>query len=80
VNDELVYRGKVGTGFDGKEMERITAIISKLGPAAKPISDKIPEEMTTIWVIPDVTCEVVFASLTSNGTYREPVYQFLVEY
>jgi len=80
VGDELVYRGKVGTGFDGKEMTRIIGIISKLGPAAKPITDKITEEKTTIWITPDVTCEVVFASITSNGTYREPVYQFLVEY
>ncbi len=78
--DQLVYRGKVGTGFDGHKMKEIIAILQKVGNINKPIKEKTPDDKVTTWVCPEVTCEVQFASITDNGTYREPIFQFLVEY
>ncbi len=77
---ELLYRGKVGTGFDDKKMREITSILRKLDVIKKPVSEKIPDEKVTTWIVPDVSCKVQFASLTNNGTYREPIFMGLVDY
>ncbi|NND33593.1 MAG: hypothetical protein HKN76_13465 [Saprospiraceae bacterium] len=78
--DAFTYRGKVGTGFDSQKMQEIKKILDKLKPVEKMIEEKTPDEKVTVWVTPSVTCEVQFASITANGTYREPIFQFLVEY
>jgi bifunctional non-homologous end joining protein LigD len=78
--DELVYRGKVGTGFDGHKMKEIITLLRQVGNIDKPIKEKTPDDKVSTWIRPVVTCEVQFASITDNGTYREPIFQFLVEY
>ncbi len=80
IDDQLVYRGKVGTGFDGRKMKEIFAILKKQDVTLKPVEEKTADEKTTTWIVPRVTCEVEFASITDNGTFREPIFQFLVEY
>lgn len=80
VEDQLTYRGKVGTGFDGQKMKEIFSILKKVQEIEKPIDEKTPDDQVTTWIKPEVSCEVKFASITNNGTYREPIFQFLVEY
>jgi DNA ligase D-like protein (predicted ligase)/DNA ligase D-like protein (predicted polymerase)/DNA ligase D-like protein (predicted 3'-phosphoesterase) len=79
-NGQLIYRGKVGTGFDGNKMKEIRKVLESLETSVKPISDKTPDDKITTWVTPKVTCEVEFASITNNGTFREPIFQTLVDY
>src|SRR5690606_15842928 len=50
TDDGLVYRGKVGTGFDGAQMKEISKQIKKLDPVKKPIGDKILDERVTQWI------------------------------
>jgi DNA ligase D-like protein (predicted polymerase)/DNA ligase D-like protein (predicted ligase)/DNA ligase D-like protein (predicted 3'-phosphoesterase) len=80
IDNRLIYRGKVGTGFDGQKMKEIIEVLHKVEVIEKPIEEKIPDEKVTTWIKPEVTCEVKFASITDNGTYREPIFQFLVDY
>ncbi|MBK8505494.1 MAG: non-homologous end-joining DNA ligase [Saprospiraceae bacterium] len=80
IGDGLIYRGKVGTGFDGQKMKEIIELLRKVEVIEKPIEEKPPDEKVTTWIKPEITCEVKFASLTNNGTYREPIFQFLVDY
>jgi bifunctional non-homologous end joining protein LigD len=80
IDDGLIYRGKVGTGFDGQKMKEIIEVLRKVEVIEKPIQEKPLDEKVTTWIKPEVTCEVKFASLTNNGTFREPIFQFLVDY
>jgi len=75
-NDDgtLRYMGKVGTGFDQVKLKRLSELIFGLPESEKLISDKIEEEYRTHWVEPIYTCELNYASMSANDTYREPVF------
>ncbi len=78
--ETLIYLGKVGTGFDEAKLREIHAILSQKPTTTKPIKESIEEEYNTIWIIDGPTCEIQYASLTPNGTLREPVfYRWKVE-
>lgn len=72
--EKLIYRGKAGSGFDDRTMKEISTIISRLNKTRKPIAEKIPNEKNTTWVEPHLVVEVSYASLTSDGLFREPVF------
>ncbi len=73
-DDKLVYRGKVGTGFTDKDLQEIWAILKGMSAIKKPIDETILDEKKTTWIKAVLKCEIEFASLTKNGTYREPVF------
>nr|MBP6796310.1 hypothetical protein [Saprospiraceae bacterium] len=52
----------------------IYTIVKELTVTSKPIKDNVEEEYNSIWVEPKVECEVQYASITPNGTLREPVF------
>jgi bifunctional non-homologous end joining protein LigD len=78
--DRLIYLGKVGTGFDEGKLKEIYAILKDKPVVAKPIKETIDEEYNTTWISDGPECEIQYASLTPNGTMREPVfYRWKVE-
>lgn len=74
INGKLAYRGKVGTGFNAKNMKEVFSEIKKLKEIKKPVKEKVLDEKQTTWVEPKLICEVEFASMTKDGAYREPVF------
>jgi len=66
--------GKVGTGFDHKKMRSILDQLLELNETLKPVPDVVEEESKTTWIESKYHCEIQFASLTNNGTLREPVF------
>lgn len=74
-----LYMGKVGTGYDHEKMKWILEKLLACGESAKLIKDSIEEESRTHWIQPKLQCKIKYASLSSNGTYREPVYMALFE-
>jgi bifunctional non-homologous end joining protein LigD len=81
--DELVYAGNVGTGFTGKEIEKL---LDKLRPLKRPTSPfrevpKMPKvrKSDVIWVEAKLVCEVEFAEWTHDGRLRAPSYKGLRE-
>ena len=74
INDELVYRGKVGTGFDQAAIKEIYSQLKKLKEIKKPIKNKVMDEKTSLWIEPKLFLEVSFASLTPDKMFREPVF------
>lgn len=68
------YLGKVGTGFDHSKMKQIASKLGKVPTTKKPIKEKIDEENNTVWIKPEYICAIKYASLSSNNTYREPVF------
>jgi DNA ligase D-like protein (predicted ligase)/DNA ligase D-like protein (predicted polymerase)/DNA ligase D-like protein (predicted 3'-phosphoesterase) len=72
--DELVYVGKVGTGFDDKTLESVFAELKKLRVGKRAVKEKPLDDKDSVWLEPKLMCEVQYASLTPNGTLREPVF------
>ncbi len=72
--DEYVYLGKVGTGFNQDKMKEIAVMLSNVQRIGKPINESVEEERNTVWIEPFYSCELKYASMSSNDTYREPVF------
>lgn len=70
----LKYRGKVGTGFDAKRMDEIYEAITSVEQTERPVEEKPLDEKNTTWIEPALYCQVQYASITPNGTLREPVF------
>jgi bifunctional non-homologous end joining protein LigD len=73
VEGELVYRGKVGTGFDAATMKSMVSRLTQLR-----IEDKLdgaPKDI--IAVRPILTGRVQYATMTSGGMLRHAVFKGL---
>ena len=77
--DELIYRGRVGTGFDDDMLKKLTDQLIPLKVDEKPFSSEAHEEKRSVWVEPKLKCEVEFSMITSNGTFRDPVFKRMIE-
>jgi DNA ligase D-like protein (predicted polymerase)/DNA ligase D-like protein (predicted ligase)/DNA ligase D-like protein (predicted 3'-phosphoesterase) len=75
--DELRYLGKAGTGLDEPEMVRLMDEMSRVPHTKRPIKERPPDDAATSWIEPQLVCEVQYASRTSTGSLREPVYMRL---
>jgi bifunctional non-homologous end joining protein LigD len=80
---ELVYAGNVGTGFDGKEIEKLLERLRPLKRADPPFREvpKMPKvrKSDVIWVEPKLVAQVEFAEWTHDGRLRAPSYKGLRE-
>jgi bifunctional non-homologous end joining protein LigD len=80
---ELVYAGNVGTGFSGKEIEKLLDKLRPLKRDTSPFREvpKMPKvrKADVIWVEPKLVCEVEFAEWTHDGRLRAPSYKGLRE-
>jgi len=74
TESDIIYRGKVGTGFDDKIIKEVYNELKKLKEIKKPIKEKVLDEKQTIWVEPCLICEIQYASITKDGAYREAVF------
>jgi bifunctional non-homologous end joining protein LigD len=84
----LRYAGKVGTGFDDAELERLAGLLKGLererSPfvgAQPPLADRRSRRSTigAHFVQPKLVCEVAFGSWTKDGILRHSVYKGLRE-
>jgi len=72
--DELLYRGKVGTGFDEAMIKELFRQIKTLSETRKPITLKVLDEKTSKWVEPKLSVEISYAMITADKMFREPVF------
>jgi bifunctional non-homologous end joining protein LigD len=83
---ELIYIGKVGTGFTDKMqremMEQFKPLVTKTIPfASEPDINKPsrfrpnPPHAQAVWLKPVLVCEVSFAEITSDGVFRHPSFE-----
>jgi bifunctional non-homologous end joining protein LigD len=75
---ELRYAGRVGTGFDERELERLGAALGERPREASPFSGRQPPRGAR-FVEPDLVCTVEYLELTQARTLRAPAYKGLVE-
>ena len=74
VKNDLVYRGKVGTGFDLKTMKEVSKALKKIPTGDRAVKERPVDNAKTTWLEPVLYCEITYASITPNKTYREPVF------
>lgn len=77
-NGNYIYKGKVGTGYDQNKMHEIFARLIELKEIEKPIDDGVEEEKETVWLETAYIIKIQYASMTRNGTYREPVFKAMI--
>ena len=76
---KLVYKGRVGTGFDDKTLDELSARFEPLARKDHPF-ESIPRELRrSRWIEPELVAEVEFAEFTADGILRHPSFQGLRE-
>ncbi|WP_159981722.1 MULTISPECIES: DNA ligase D [unclassified Novosphingobium] len=66
----LVYRGKVGTGFDADTLADMAARLEKLARKTPPLEVDSADARAASWVTPKLVAEIAFAELTPEGRVR----------
>ncbi len=74
VGDKLIYRGKVGSGFDDATLKEVFKEIKALKETKKPIPDKVMDEKISKWIEPALIAEINFSMITKDNQFREPVF------
>jgi bifunctional non-homologous end joining protein LigD len=71
---DLRYAGRVGTGFNDRELAKLIRLLKPLETAASPLSDAPRTNEKTHWVKPSLVAQVRFTEWTEDGSLRHPVY------
>lgn len=74
----LRYAGKLGTGFDAQELQRLADLLEPLARTDSPFAGRQPPKGAH-FVQPELVCEVEFTEWTRAGTLRHPSYKGLRE-
>jgi bifunctional non-homologous end joining protein LigD len=79
-NGELIYAGKVGTGFSSADLD---ALAKRFKPLEQRTSSfvEVPaiERKDAVWLKPKLVCEVEYTEWTRDGRLRHPSFQGLRE-
>ena len=72
---KLVYRGRVGTGFDNDSLIELGAELDKRRRKTSPFTG-VPAEIArrARWVEPELVGEIAYAELTGDGMLRHPSF------
>ncbi len=74
---DLVYAGKVGTGFDDATLRRLHQRLSGIEQDSAPFTRGLGHEAGARWVRPELVAQVGFTEWTRDGKLRHPRYQGL---
>ena len=72
--EELVYRGNVGTGFDGDDFDQLSGKFKRLARKTPPLETTKAEARGVSWVTPNLVAEIAYAELTADGRVRHASY------
>jgi bifunctional non-homologous end joining protein LigD len=78
--DALIFAGKVGTGFNARDLKALAARFKPLTRKTAPFVE-VPaaERKGAVWLRPDLVCAVNFTEWTRDGRLRHPSFQGLRE-
>lgn len=66
----LLYKGKVGTGFDGEQMDSLAAAMKQLARKTAPVEADTAQKRGVHWITPKLVVEIAFAEFTADGNAR----------
>ena len=76
----LVYRGRVGTGFDEGDFKELEPALASLARRSAPFDGALPTEgQDANWVTPKLVVEAEYTEFTREGRIRHGVYKGLRE-
>ena len=78
---QVVYAGRVGTGFSDRSLKELKAQLGAL-EIEKPKLENPPKgaEIRSVhWVKPELVCEIAFTGFTHDGLLRHPTFKGLRE-
>jgi bifunctional non-homologous end joining protein LigD len=76
----LAYSGKVGTGFDAADFERLARKFQPLERARSPFAEVPREERKgAVWLEPKLVAQIAFTERTRDGRLRHPSFKGLRE-
>ena len=76
----LAYSGKVGTGFDAADFERLARKFQPLERARSPFEEVPREERKgAVWLEPKLVAQIAFTERTRDGRLRHPSFKGLRE-
>jgi bifunctional non-homologous end joining protein LigD len=73
-NGGLKYAGHTGTGFDQKELARLSKLLKARETDRSPFTEKIKTNEPAHWVRPDLVAQIRFTEWTADDRLRHPVY------
>jgi bifunctional non-homologous end joining protein LigD len=73
-NGALEYVGHTGTGFDGKTLHSVAALMKPLEAPESPFRVRPRTNERAHWVRPELVAEVKFTEWTADGKLRHPTY------
>jgi bifunctional non-homologous end joining protein LigD len=73
----LTYRGRVGTGFDGKAMAELMRLMAPLARKTASLDEVPAETRGARWLRPDLVAEIAYAEFTAEGRLRHAVFHGL---
>lgn len=78
--EHLRYVGKVGTGFDEVELDRICELLAEHATDQRSFARVAPgPPRASRWVRPELVCTVEYTEVTEGGQLRAPSYKGIVE-
>ena len=79
-NDDFVFAGKVGTGFDTKQLVALRARLDKMEITKSPFTMAVGLPRIRVhWVRPDIVVQVAFIEWTRHGKLRHGRFQGIRE-
>ena len=72
---DLVYAGKVGTGFDEATLRSLHERLSGIQENATPFARGLVRQRDACWVRPELVVQIGFSEWTRDGKLRHPRYQ-----
>jgi bifunctional non-homologous end joining protein LigD len=79
-DDKLVFAGKVGTGFNSRDIAKLARLFKPLEQTSSPfVSVPAAERKGAVWLQPKLVCAVNYAEWTRDGRLRHPSFQGLRE-
>ena len=74
---DLVYAGKVGTGFDDQILQDLHGKLKQIERKTSPYDQDDVNEKEVHYVSPELVCEIAFSEWTANDRLRHPRFKGL---
>lgn len=76
-DNDLIYAGKVGTGFDDQTLRDLRGKLKQIERRTSPYDQDESVEEQVHYVSPEMVCEVAFSEWTADDHLRHPRYKGL---